>query len=259
MKFRQAGGSAESFEADERGLRLIAAVGPPSSGRAPSLVAVNTTGARPVTTETAAVGAPLVYALRAPGRRADKQASIDSVARWVIELGRATAEPGGGAEALDRLQFPEGIVAQVGADPPRLVEQLNGIPSVLEHRELAPAHVLVSGGDFTVIDWEDAGRGLPLADLAFFLAQVLPILDGELDDPTVGRHEAFARLFRGETPSSATLFGHLGDACRALAISDDAIGPLLSLTWLRLAAWPRSHFAEVWFSDPRLGPAWKTP
>lgn len=131
------------------------------------------------------------------------------------------------------------------------------MPAVVEHQDLDPTHVLVDGSAFNVIDWEEAQRhGLPLGDLAFFLAQALPILDGELDDPAIGRRDALARLFRGESASAPLLFGLVRDAVDALRLPPEAVGPLLSLTWLRLSTGPRRHLAEVWFSDPALGPDW---
>ncbi|HVV59786.1 MAG TPA: hypothetical protein VHC45_15605 [Gaiellaceae bacterium] len=257
LKFSPEDRGDDPFLGDERGARLVRDVGGALAEHAPRLVGVSTTGERPVTVETAAVGAPLVYRLRAPGRRAAKRALVADVGRWLVDVAAATALPGRAEEALAALDFPEGIVEETGADVAALCHGLGGLPAVLEHRDLAPTHVLVTRDSFSVIDWEEAARvGLPLADLAFFLAQVLPILDGELDDPRIGRHEAFARLFRGESPSAGLLFELLDEACRRLEVPPDAVPALLSLTWLRLSAGPRRHLAEAWFGDPELGPSW---
>lgn len=257
LKFSPEDRGDDPFLGDERGARLVRDVGGTLAAHAPQLVGVSTTGERPVTVETAAVGAPLVYRLRAPGRRAAKRALVDSIGRWLVDVAEATVLPGRAAEALGALAFPDGIVEETGADVEELCRDLADLPAVLEHRDLAPTHVLVTRDSFSVIDWEEAARvGLPLADLGFFLAQVLPILDGELDDPRIGRHEAFARLFRGESPSSGLLFDLLDDACRRLGVPPEAVPALLSLTWLRLSAGPRRHLAEAWFGDSELGPAW---
>jgi hypothetical protein len=257
LKFSPEDRGDDPFLGDERGARHVRDVGGTLAEHAPRLVGVSTDGERPVTVETAAVGAPLVYRLRAPGRRAAKRALVDAVGRWLVDVAVATALPGRADEALAALAFPDGIVEETGADVGGLCRDLAGLPAVLEHRDLAPTHVLVTRDSFSVIDWEEAARiGLPLADLAFFLAQVLPILDGELDDPRIGRHEAFARLFRGESPSAPLLFELLDDACRRLDVPPRAVPALLSLTWLRLSAGPRRHLAEAWFGDRELGPAW---
>ncbi len=257
LKFSPEDRGDDPFLGDERGARLVRDVGGTLADHAPSLVGVSTSGERPVTVETAAVGAPLVYRLRAPGGRAAKRALVESVGRWLVDVAAATALPGGAEPALAGLVFPDGIVEETGADLDALRRGLGALPAVLEHRDLAPTHVLVTADSFSVIDWEEATRtGLPLADLAFFLAQVLPILDGELDDPRIGRHEAFARLFRGESPSAGLLFELLDEACRRLDVPAAAVPALLSLTWLRLSAGPRRHLAEAWFADPVLGPAW---
>jgi hypothetical protein len=182
---------------------------------------------------------------------------VEDVARWLIAVGAATSAPGGAVEAARDTPPADGIAEQVGADVPGLIAALEGVPSVLEHRDLDPTHVLVDGSAFTVIDWESVRLvGLPLADLAFLLAQALPILDGELDDESLGRGEAFARLFRGESPSAPQFFRLMREACEASGTPPAAAGPLLSLTWMRLAIGPRRHLAETWFADPRLGPEW---
>jgi hypothetical protein len=257
LKFSPDDRGDDPFLGDERGARLVREIGGTLAEHAPRLVGVSTAGERPVTVETAAVGAPLVYRLRAPGRRGPKRDLVEAIGRWLVDVAEATALPGRADEALAELAFPEGIVEETRADVDELRAGLGGLPAVLEHRDLAPTHVLVAHGSFSVIDWEEAARtGLPLADLAFFLAQVLPILDGELDDPRIGRHEAFARLFRGESPSAGLLFDLLDEACTRLDVPPQAVPALLSLTWLRLSTGPRRHLAEAWFADPELGPAW---
>lgn len=258
LKFTPSGGRPERFLDDARGYAVIDEVGGPLAQRTPRLVGVSTSGSHPLTVESAALGAPLVYQLRAPGAVAQKRAVVEAVARWLIDVAASTTVPGGAVEAAAEIEFADGIVDEVGADVPALMEGIAGAPSVLEHRDLDPTHVLVDGGSFTVIDWESVRRrGLPLSDLAFLLSQALPILDGELDDPSLPHGEAFARLFRGESPSAPLFFSLLREACAASDVPLSAAGPLLSLTWLRLAIGARRHLAQVWFADPALGPRWE--
>jgi hypothetical protein len=258
LKFRRERRDASPFLADERGLSLAAEIGGALAEHAPRLVAISTEGEQPFSVETAVTGAPLVYVLRAPGRRSRKRALIEAVAGWLVDVSAQTAAPSGGSEALAGLRFPDGIVEAVGADVGELVRELEPLPAVVEHGDPDPTHVLVHGGSFGLIDWENAARrGLPLADLAVFLSQVLPIFDGELDDPRYGRREAFARLFRGESPSAPLLREWLREGCRAAGLEPEKVGPLLSIIWLRNAVPSRRHLAEVWFSDPALGPGWR--
>jgi hypothetical protein len=256
LKFSPDSSSPDAFLGDKRGLELVARLGEPLVEHVPRLVGISD-GDLPLTVETAALGAPIVYLLRTPGHGKRKRALIEAVAHWLIEAGVTSARPGGIAGALGELVFPDGLAAELGVDPSELMQGLETLPSVLEHHDFASTHVLVDGESFTIIDWEEArAEGLPLTDLAFFLAHVLPSLDGELDDPAYGRREAFARLFRGESSSSPLLFEMLREAAARLEIPLEAVGPLLSLMWLRVSEGPRRHLAEVWFSDPALGPAW---
>ncbi|MDO8209845.1 hypothetical protein [Conexibacter sp. CPCC 206217] len=257
LKFSPNHSDPDPFLSDKRGHDLIADVGGAITQHTPSLVGISVDGPRPLTVETAALGAPLVYWLRSSGNAARKRAVVEAVARWLIQISKESAVPGGIAEPLAALGFPEGIVEETGADVAVLKARVVGVPAVVEHKDLDPTHVLVDGSAFNVIDWEEAQRhGLPLADLAFFLAQALPILDGELDDPAIGRRDAFARLFRGDSASAPLLFQLVREGCDALGLAPETVGPLLSLTWLRLSTGPRRHLAEVWFADPRLGPSW---
>ncbi|HVW17378.1 MAG TPA: hypothetical protein VHB30_03940, partial [Solirubrobacteraceae bacterium] len=258
VKFSFAHRDPERFLGDERGLRVVAEVGPPLTDHTPSGVGVSLTGERPISVEAAASGTPLMSWLRAPGSRARKEQVVGRVARWLIDVHTASAVPGRAAEAFAALAFPEGILDEVGADVGALTEGLGGLPAVAEHGDLDCTHVLVDGDGFTVIDWEGMRRhGLPLVDLAFLLGQALPLLDGELDDPRYADGEAFARVFRGESPSAPLLFGWLREACDAAGIPHEAAGRLLSLGWLQLAEGPRRPLALRWFSDPLLGPGWE--
>ncbi|MGZ4383740.1 MAG: hypothetical protein ACXVY3_04005 [Gaiellaceae bacterium] len=257
LKFRRERRDPAPFLADARGLRLAAEIGGALAEHAPRLVGISV-DREPFSIETAVVGAPLVYVLRAPWRRSEKRAMVEAVAGWLIDVSRQTATPTAGTETVRAIRFPDGVVEAVQADVDELVRGLGPLPSVAEHGDVDPTHVLVQDGSFGVIDWEGAERhGLPLADLTIFLAQVLPILDGELDDPRYGRREAFARLFRGESPSAPLLRGWLREACDAAGLGVEQVGPLLSIVWLRNATPSRRHLAEVWFSDPALGPQWR--
>jgi hypothetical protein len=112
---------------------------------------------------------------------------------------------------------------------------------------------------------------MPVWDIWYFLADVLPLLDGETDD----RVEAFRRLFRGEAASSPVLFEWTRRAVSAFDIDPGQVGRLATLCWLHhglshlpradlLARhareprrqWPPERFPHVWLADPGLGLTW---
>lgn len=258
LKFSRA--QLEEVEAptDATGLAAAASVDGAVGSHAPRLLGVGESAGRPFVVETAAIGAPLVNILRAPLRPAQKTGIIDAVAAWLIDVGAASIAENTNVEAVSGLDAAARLAPDFGADFTSLTAPLAALPVVLEHGDVGLEHVIVDGDSFVVIDWERAQRrGLALADLAFFLAQALPVLDGEVDDPRYGRDVAFARLFRGESPAAPTLRRWLARACDAWALEPELLAPLLSIVWLRLAQVDvRRHFAAVWFGDPALGPSW---
>jgi hypothetical protein len=244
-----------SDTADERGLRLAAELGPTVAAHAPSFVGSSVVSGWPMSVETAAPGSQLVYVLRSSASRRRKQALVESVASWLVDVAAATCTAGRLDGLLADFAVPDAFAARV--DRASLVTPLAGLPATLRHGDLGPEHVIVGGDSFVVLDWEGAERhGTPLTDLAFFLARALPILDGEADSGAYGEGEVFARLFRGESRSAALLRGWLGEGCRASGIEADVLGPLLSLIWLGYLSEHRRHFADAWFGDPALGPGW---
>jgi hypothetical protein len=258
LKFER--GHPDVFEApmDARGLQLIADVGGVVAERAPRFYGISEAGGRPFVVESAALGAPLVNVLRAPLGDEHKRELVEAVAAWLVGLGSASIGAPDEADPLRGLHVAGQLAADRGFDLDELRGRVAGLPTVLEHGDVGLEHVIADGASFVVIDWELARRnGIPLTDLAFFLAQALPVLDGEVDDPSYGKQEAFARLFRGQSPSSPLLFRWFGRACEAWGIPRNAVPALAGITWLRLADVDvRRHFAEMWFSDPALGLEW---
>jgi hypothetical protein len=243
---------------DAEGLRLIAETGGEVAAHAPHSYGVAEVGGRPLVVESVAPGAPLVNVLRAPRRFAGKRKLVEAVASWLVDLGSASLGATEETDPLRGLQVAEKLASELEFDLDEIRRRVAGLPTVLEHGDVGLEHVLADGSSFVVIDWELArAGGMPLHDLAFFLSQALPVLNGEVDDPRFGRREAFARLFRGESPSSPLLFASFARACEAWGIPKDAVPALVSVTWLRIAEVDvRRHFAEVWFSDPELGLGW---
>jgi hypothetical protein len=242
--------------ADERGLRLADELGVPVAAHVPRFLGSENVSGWPMSVETAATGSQLLYVLRSPAAHARKLEHIESVVSWLVDVAGTTRDDVGPEAWLSDFAVPAAY-ARV-ADRDALVSTVAALPATLMHGDLGPEHVIVDGDEFTVIDWEGAERrGLPLADVAFFLARSLPILDGEADSGAYSPEDAFARLFRGESPSAAVLSRHVRAACEATGIPVEKAGAILSVLWLTMATGNRAHFARGWFGDPALGIAWQ--
>jgi hypothetical protein len=129
-----------------------------------------------------------------------------------------------------------------------------------QHGDLTGDNVLVDGGRFGLVDWEHArADGLPLADLLFFAAHVLP-----------GRGDPVA-LFLGRSPESPRLFRWVqatglsrADAGRYAAqawqeYGERARASRLAREQLTGAAVPPylpEQVATAWRTDPGLGEGW---
>jgi hypothetical protein len=97
----------------------------------------------------------------------------------------------------------------------------------------------------------------------------LVVLDRPREDGDV---EAKARLLRGDSNLSGVLFEWLRRAARALELEPEAVAALVTLRILDVGsamrtyealdeapaaeALPEERLAELWLSDPRLGPDW---
>ena len=154
--------------------------------------------------------------------------------------------------------------------PADLAARVAGVPGAPVHGDLVPQNVIVGPSGFTAIDWEDAQPdGLALSDLLDFLLGALIVLDrpGGLGDA-----EAKGRLLRGESDLSGVLFEWLRRAARALKLEPEAVAALVTLRILDVGSarrayeavdeapvaetLPEERLAELWLSDPALGPDW---
>jgi len=277
LKFSRAPGNAEPFERDERGLRAAARAGGAVAARAPRLLGRFRVGGIEASLETAAIGRRLRELLLEPGRAREKEALVNAVAAWTIDVARETCRPAESLERERRRLMEEVLRAypELGADP-SLVQAVSQVPGCLQHNDLGSWNVVVHDGQFVAVDWESASEcGLVLWDLVYFLADALAVLDGAVDGAT--RHRHTTRLFAGELPRSQVLFGWLRRACSELRIPADAVGAVVGLCWMHHALSPgvrslalaaaggdggasRLHGTELnareWFSHPALGQSW---
>jgi aminoglycoside phosphotransferase len=167
--------SLQSLEREAEALRALEV----APGAAPRLLGLHDVAGWPVLAETALKGTPL-----SPGVvRRDAGRALEAALAWTLAVPRAAPEP---AELLlaRLVHAPLAPLAELlaGADrdlPARTAERLAvlhgaSLPPVLEHGDLSHPNLVVRGdGGLAVLDWELAEpRGLPLADLAFFVAYV---------------------------------------------------------------------------------------
>jgi hypothetical protein len=269
LKFARLPVRLTSFEREQRGLELARKAGGVVAARAPRWLGSFEAEDLQCTLESAARGKPLVATLRSSPDRAAKLRAVDRVCAWLLDVASSTRA---GPDALreERRRLAEDVLPAWGLDA-ALVDGLPEVPAVLQHNDVGSWNVVASGEGFTVLDWEDAVRhGLPLWDLFYFLTDAAAHLDA------AERAEHFERLFLGEAPSSELLFGWTRRMVDALALPDEAVGPIATLCWLhhgladeqRAAGArdprPRAHVAlgmlrelsERWLRHPGLGPGW---
>jgi hypothetical protein len=163
------------------------------------------------------------------------------VTHWLVELaGSEPARPqsewwqrlvGDYLDAFERAF--EGALDSGAAEEARtLLEGLGDLPLAFEHRECAPGHVwLTDAGGIGVLDWEAAEpRGLPLCDLAFFLARAAFDLEGSHTPGQV--EETYSRLLDPSTSIGRVAARCTEEYARVLQIPRDAVPRLRLLCWI---------------------------
>jgi hypothetical protein len=113
-----------------------------------------------------------------------------------------------------------------------MLQDLDGVPSVLSHGDLASGHnVLVdSDGQPAVLDWETAReRGLPLLDLVPLLCCSLARVRG---GHGVERQAGYIlELARGRAAESDWLFSRVAAYASRLGLPGETVGSLALLAW----------------------------
>jgi Phosphotransferase enzyme family len=275
VKFARSPGYEEPFVREEAGLRLAAEAGPTVAAHAPRLVGRFDVDGAFASIETAAAGEPLKRYLTRPIARESKLAALSEVAGWILDVGAATSR---------RADEPVASRTAIGKTAPstegRLVEKVLAasaeVPAVLAHNDLGSWNVIRNpSGSFVAVDWESARtEGFPLWDLVYFLTEALATMDRAVED---GWEPYIRELFLGNRAASRFLFDWIVRGADATSVPPDKVGPLLTLCWLHHSAStplrrdtierhraggttavpPLERVAEVWLSDPDLGPGWQ--
>lgn len=262
VKFGRAPGGPRPGRAERAALGELAVRAPELARWATQFVHTGELDGSELTVERAGRGSPLTVHLQALGE-AGLPAALQ-VLDWAGRLGTVTARD-------DPAVVPElarDVLAAYDAAP--LAARLQRVPSVLAHRDLGCWNVVTDGTAPTVLDWESStGRGLPVGDVAYLATDVLAERHGPAG--TADRPAWVARLWAGRTPCSPLLRRWVGDHARALGLDDDAVGALVTSTWLHhgLSQGRRSQLlgapaaagylgavAGTWLAHPDLGRDW---
>ena len=201
---------------------------------------------------------------------AERQATIEAVADWIVAVGHATKQP---ADALagERGRLERELSGEVA-------RMLPTVPAVFQHNDLGTWNVMVDRSSFMVLDWESSTEaGLPLWDLVYFLTDALAARRGQTDPAE--KRNSMLTLLRGESAGSRFLFERVAAAADAFGVPRSAVGAVVTLGWLHhgrsraaraergqsqraatgtlSTAGPLERLAEPWLADPALGVEWR--
>ncbi len=230
----------EPFDRDEAGLALAHAVGPSVSAHVPRLLTRGTVDGHSASVESVAAGRPLSkLLLDSDIPESDRLRIVDDVAQWIIELGRIGGTARAAAANTTRVDELRGVLVPEWPEvAPAVLDRLPSLPAIVAHGDLGTWNVMSDGTTFVALDWEAARpNGLPLFDLAYFLADALSLASGArtVDE----RVDAMVELFAGRTAQSPRLFGWFERAAGAAGLPRDVVAPLVVLSWLTTPCSPR--------------------
>ena len=125
------------------------------------------------------------------------------------------------------------VVSEAGLNATRrALDRLGELPVVPEHRDCAPWNLLLSSdGELVALDWESSEpRGLPVLDLAYFLAYAAFFVDGAMESGAF--RDSYAAALDPTTELGRVVEDCFSLYCARLGIDPAAVGPLRLLSWL---------------------------
>jgi Phosphotransferase enzyme family len=278
LKFSRIPANDEPFQREERAAHAAQQLPTTVARRMPRLLARGTNHGLPFLLETRFAGRSLHEALQSNWPITRRLEYVEVVVRWLRDLAVATRTPPDSlASERTRLSDVVGPAWANRANIAAALAAVQNVPGVLAHNDVGTWNIVVDArGGFGVVDWESSRQpGMPLWDLAYFLADALTLVElGQTRDRT----QDILRLFRGESSYSAALFRHLRAATADLAIEPQAVGPLITFGWLHhgLSSGQRqerlrgvgadpvldhggllSEVAMPWLRDSQLGFSWR--
>jgi hypothetical protein len=159
------------------------------------------------------------------------------VVDWLVNLPAPGPSEVSGAAALadgliDRLEQRIGstIAAFEISRLRALVPALDGLPLVVEHRDLAPWNILVDDGRIGVVDWESSvASGLPVLDLWYFLTYAGLAVEGHGEACLA---EVYPGLQDRQTRAGKVSANLLERYTACLGLDPDLVPTLRALTWV---------------------------
>jgi hypothetical protein len=134
-----------------------------------------------------------------------------------------------------------------------ILNTLDSLPVVCEHRDFSPWNILVdSENELIILDWESTElQGLPAIDLIYFLTYLAFYVSG------AWRSKRFRKSYRA-TLDPSTLTGNVLNECMTryfnrTGLESNALGPLRLLTWMLHSRSEYRHFVADVAGKP--GPA----
>ena len=226
-----------------------------ASGRAPRVVAADVEGSPPWLIETALVGRPLDAATV----RRDRSGATDAVAAFVRALPvRRDAGDAPGRLALEGLARLDaaGVAADLVARTRALAAGLDeDMPAVVEHGDLAHPNLLLRpDGSLAAVDWERAQpAGWPLHDLTVALGYIAAAAAGA-SSPS----DQAAAVRRALIGDDAWATPHIEAELARLAIDRRAGLALMTIAWMRTAAFLAGRAGGDWLEGDRSIALWRT-
>jgi hypothetical protein len=184
-----------------------------------------------------AIHGPALTSKLAPATFPDLAAKVTD---WLVDLAGHRAPqppelwwPRLVGEPLADLERDFGAVLESGEieRARQLLEGLEALPQVCEHRDCSPWNVvLAADGTPALLDWESAEpRGLPGLDLVYFLANAVFRME-DAYGPGQAR-ASYSRLLDPATPIGKVAASCMGAYCTRVGLSEEALGRLRLLCW----------------------------
>jgi hypothetical protein len=263
------------FDREDRGLALAAAAGGAVAAAVPRHLGRVEAGGYHAAVQEAAQGVELNALMASSRPPSEKLEALERVVGWLERCARETVQPPEAlAPELERLMAHGREHWGAAGLPDDLPARLGTAPAVFRHVEVGTDHVFLGDGRITLLDWEWAQpHGLPLADLTYFGARSLRMLDGQMDRDIA---DYLADLMAGRAPSSMHMHRWIRRLANANDLPAETVSPLLMMALLELAqrgaaerqradaAAGVRHGASLgeralaaWLRDPALGPDWR--
>ncbi|MBA2556007.1 MAG: aminoglycoside phosphotransferase family protein [Chloroflexi bacterium] len=246
VKFPRVAESVPGMQREARALALLDRPDREPLPGVPRLLFIRGEGRSIALGQSAVEGQPLLRWMRIAGY----PATARLIADWLVGLARDDGSREVGTVALLTRPIVEAFEARFGAALPAevlaqartAVASLSNVPRALEHRDLAPWNLRVTGaGHLGVLDWESAElNGICGPDLIYALTYL------SFAKFRVRTETAMAQSYRAlrdpRSPSGSVFTATLGRYAGRVGLDMRSFPGIIALTWMIHA---RSEFARL--------------